>query len=147
MSIGSRIKEQRLGLKLTQEELAKRIGVTKGAIANYENGVSSPKLDLMYKLFTALNCDANYLFQDEMEDLQDVALNATERVMIHNYRELDTHGKEMVDFTLQKEWERCVDETEEPYLLAAHEDEAPADEKIADLQRFKEEKLKSNKTD
>ncbi|MFQ9849613.1 MAG: hypothetical protein ACLRXX_08700, partial [Coprococcus phoceensis] len=25
------------------------------------------------------------------------------------YRDLDDHGKEMVDFTLQKEWERSVD--------------------------------------
>ena len=103
MSIGTRIKEQRLSLKLTQEELANQIGATKGAIANYENGVSSPKLDLMYKLFDALDCDANYLFQDEMNDLKDVALSASERIMIHNYRELDAHGREMVDFTLQKE--------------------------------------------
>lgn len=109
MSIGTRIKEQRLSLKLTQEELANRIGATKGAIANYENGVSSPKLDLMYKLFDALDCDANYLFQDEMNDLKDVALSASERIMIHNYRELDAHGREMVDFTLQKEWERSLE--------------------------------------
>lgn len=108
MSIGTRIKEQRLSLKLTQEELANRIGATKGAIANYENGVSSPKLDLMYKLFDALDCDANYLFQDEMNDLKDVSLSASERIMIHNYRELDVHGREMVDFTLQKEWERSL---------------------------------------
>ena len=35
MSIGSRIKELRIKNKITQEELAKKIGVTKGAIANY----------------------------------------------------------------------------------------------------------------
>jgi transcriptional regulator with XRE-family HTH domain len=34
--IGKRIKEARLNLGLTQEELAEKIGVTKGAIANYE---------------------------------------------------------------------------------------------------------------
>ena len=33
MSIGTRIKELRTGMNLTQEELAKSINVTKGAIA------------------------------------------------------------------------------------------------------------------
>lgn len=54
MSIGSRIKEARINKKLTQEELALKIGVTKGAIANYENEVSTPKVDLIYKLFDVL---------------------------------------------------------------------------------------------
>ena len=60
MSIGSRIKELRIKRGITQEELAQQIGVTKGAIGNYENEVSSPKIELMYKLFEALDCDANY---------------------------------------------------------------------------------------
>lgn len=66
MSIGSRIKEARMNKKLTQEELAQRIGVTKGAIANYENQVSVPKLDILLKLMDCLECDANYIYQDEM---------------------------------------------------------------------------------
>ena len=61
MSIGSRIKELRIRQNMTQEELARIIGVTKGAVANYENEISSPKSDLMYRLFDALECDANYL--------------------------------------------------------------------------------------
>jgi transcriptional regulator with XRE-family HTH domain len=136
MSIGSRIKEARESKQITRIALANQIGVTPSAIANYENGVSSPKLDLMYKLFEALDCDANYLFQDEMAELQDVVLNASERIMIHNYRELDEHGKKMVDFTLREEWKRSIQSNhnyampidtvreEADYLLAnaAHED-------------------------
>lgn len=107
MSIGSRIKELRIKNEITQEELAKIIGVTKGAIANYENGVSSPKIDLMYKLFDALNCDANYLYQDDMIELyKDQATPSEFKNIIKKYRILDNHGKEMVDFTLQKEYER-----------------------------------------
>lgn len=62
MSIAARIKEARKRMSLTQEELANIIGVTKGAIANYENGVSTPKLDIMFSLMRALEIDANYLF-------------------------------------------------------------------------------------
>lgn len=49
---------------MTQEELAKLLGVTKGAVANYENETSHPKEPVMYKMFEALQVDANYLFQD-----------------------------------------------------------------------------------
>ena len=66
MSIGSRIKEARKTLNLTQEDLATIIGVTKGAIANYENEVSIPKIELLLKLMEALQVDANYLYQDDV---------------------------------------------------------------------------------
>lgn len=42
MSINSRIKEIREELEMSRQELADKIGVTPSAIANYENGVSSP---------------------------------------------------------------------------------------------------------
>ncbi len=35
-------------------------------------------------------------------------LSTSEKDHINKYRELDTHGKEMVDFTLLKEWERST---------------------------------------
>lgn len=66
MSFSQRLKERREQVGLTQIELANILGITKGTIGNYETGFSSPKADILYKLFDALNCDANYLFQDEM---------------------------------------------------------------------------------
>lgn len=70
MSVGSRIKQARKALSLTQEELASAIGVTKGAIANYENEVSVPKMDLLIKLMQTLEVDANYIYQDDMRFLK-----------------------------------------------------------------------------
>lgn len=67
MSIGSRLKEARLRRGLTQEDLARAIGVTKGAIGNYETGVSSPKESVLIKLMSALGIDANYLYQDYVD--------------------------------------------------------------------------------
>lgn len=66
MSIGSRIKEARKQRQFTQEDMARIIGVTKGAIANYENEVSTPKLELLLKLMDVLKVDANYLYQDDI---------------------------------------------------------------------------------
>ena len=112
MGLSNRLKERREQLGLTQSEVATLLGITPGAVGNYENGVSTPKADVLFKVFDALKCDANYLFQDEMSKRSQED-NATPLVMEHlvkKYRGLDTHGKEMVDFTLEKEYERSVAE-------------------------------------
>ena len=70
MSFGSRLKEKRESLNITQPQLAEMLGVSKGAIGNWETDVNSPRATLLYDLFDILHCDANYLFQDEMRDLK-----------------------------------------------------------------------------
>lgn len=104
MSIGSRIKEKRIEKGLTRKELANMIGVTPSAIANYENGVSVPKLEIMSDLIKKLGCDANYIYQDETIN-KDETLTYDEQVMIKKYRQLNTDGKEMVDMILNREFQ------------------------------------------
>jgi len=67
MSIGKRLKEARIRRKMTQEDLAAAVGVTKGAIGNYETEVSSPKEAILIKLMEILQIDANYLYQDYIQ--------------------------------------------------------------------------------
>ena len=110
MGFSNRLKERREQLGLTQGEVASLLGITPSAVGNYENGVSTPKADILFKVFDALKCDANYLFQDEMNNRtqKDSATPLEMETLVKKYRDLDTHGKEMVDFTLQKEWERST---------------------------------------
>ena len=111
MSIGSRIKELRERNGLSRNELATMLGVTVGAISNYENDVSSPKEPILFKIIESLDCDANYLFQDSVKiKTQQNDVTLAEYDHIKKYRDLDGHGKEMVDFTLTKEWERSTAE-------------------------------------
>lgn len=140
MSVGSRIKELRENKNMTRNELADSIGVTVGAVSNYENEVSSPKEPILFKIMETLKCDANYLFQDaiQMPSMKN-SVSIDEFNIIEKYRALDTHGKEMVDFTLSKEWERSIELSEQattdeediieiqPHLLpnAAHESKKP----------------------
>ena len=67
MSIGKRLKKARIRRKMTQEDLAAAVGVTKGAIGNYETEVSSPKEAILIKLMEILQIDANYLYQDYIQ--------------------------------------------------------------------------------
>ncbi len=111
MGIGKRIKEARLNLGLTQEELSRLLGITKGAVANYENETSHPKEPIMYKLIEVLKVDANYLFQDAVnipKKVNDVTFSEYDH--IKKYRSLDDHGKNMIDTVLEMECARCVDE-------------------------------------
>ena len=107
MSIGSRIKELRELNGISRNEFASMLGVTVGAISNYENDVSSPKEPILFKIIESLNCDANYIFQDSVKiktQQNDVTLAEYEH--IKKYRGLDDHGKEIVDYALDKETER-----------------------------------------
>lgn len=107
MGIGKRIKEARERLGMTQNELADLIGVTGSAITNYEKETSHPKEPIMYKLFDALQVDANYLFQDVVnvpKKVNDVTFAEFEH--IKKYRDLDDHGRKVVDFILEEEHSR-----------------------------------------
>lgn len=112
MGLSNRLKERREQLGLTQSEVASLLGITPGAVGNYENGVSTPKADILFKVFDALKCDANYLFQDEMNERsqEDAATPLEMEHLVKKYRDLDEHGKKMVDFTLKEEYERSVAE-------------------------------------
>ncbi|OLA69809.1 MAG: hypothetical protein BHW52_07000 [Ruminococcus sp. 37_24] len=100
MSIGSRIKQRREELGLTQPELAKLVGISKGSIGNYESNVSSPNEKILFKLFEILKCDANFLYQDDFQyNLMDenVAHDSEETELLLNYRKLDEISKEVVN--------------------------------------------------
>lgn len=111
MGIGYRIKEARERLGLTQTELGQKVGVTGSAITNYEKETSHPKEQVIYKLMETLGVDANYLFQDCIHiPPKNNDIDLSEYEYIKKYRELDEHGKKMVDFTLKEEYERSIAE-------------------------------------
>ena len=101
MNIGIKIKEARLARNMTQEEFAKKIGVSKNAISNYENGVSTPKLELLCAIMKILDVDANYLY-GVTESPAPVILSARERQVILAYR-VHPEMQEAVDRLLQIE--------------------------------------------
>lgn len=67
--IGERIKELRNHSKLSQEELAIKIGISRTSIANIEAGRHQAPLHLLYSVFDTLNSDIyiNLPSQSELE--------------------------------------------------------------------------------
>ena len=105
--IGDRLKKRRLELKITQAQLSKLTKIKITTISNYENNISTPNEDNIYKLMEALQCDANYLFGQFLSG--EFTLSYAEKQSITKYRSLDEHGKKVVDFILDEEYDRCFD--------------------------------------
>lgn len=112
MSLHDRIKEARKMKGITQEQLGELIGVAKTTITGYEKN-REPSAAKVGEIADALGVDVNFLFQDEVKVLHENRATAEEMEnLVKKYRSLDRHGKKMVDFTLQEEWERSIKEKE-----------------------------------
>ncbi len=110
MSINDRIKEARKNKGITQEQLGELIGVAKTTITGYEKN-REPSAAKVGEIADALDVDVNFLFQDEVKKLHENRATPLEMEhLIKKYRDLDDHGKKMVDFTLKEEYERSVAE-------------------------------------
>lgn len=68
-----RIKARRKEVGLSQEDLAKRIGLTKGSISQWEQGGTQPKGENLYKLASALGVTAEWLIHGDKGAASNVA--------------------------------------------------------------------------
>lgn len=94
MSFSSRLRQAREQANLTQQDFAKKLGVTKNAISNYENGVSSPKWDVLVKIFDVLQVEPNFLYQDDFTASSiDTALTPTQTSLLSILDELNDEGQ------------------------------------------------------
>ena len=73
MKFGEKVKKLRKDMKLSQSELAEKIGVSGRSVASYEAGTSYPRYKETYDaLAAALGVDVNYLRTEDEEFLEDV---------------------------------------------------------------------------
>lgn len=82
MEMGERIKERRIALHYTQEELAQKLGLQKSAIAKYENGrVENIKRSIIALMSDVLECSPSYLMGlDDKIGCRGVKINVLGRV-------------------------------------------------------------------
>ena len=106
MAFYDRLKESRIKSGLTQEQLAEKLGIAKSTLSGYESGNREPTVATIAKVMDILNIDANYLYQDETNSLTELVVSLDEKALLRKYRDLDDHGRKMVDFTLEEEYKR-----------------------------------------
>lgn len=58
------IKTKRKRLDMSQEDLAKKLGISQPAVAQWESGVSRPNISLLPKLAEVLECTVDELLKE-----------------------------------------------------------------------------------
>ena len=90
VKIGKFIFECRKNKKITQEELAERLGVSSKSISRWENGNTMPDYSLLKDLCNELDINVNELLSGEKISKEDYKTNAEEnmsKLINDNYSE------------------------------------------------------------
>lgn len=94
----------------TRNDFAEKLKIPSTTLRNYETDVREPGHTFLKQISELFNVSVDYLLclTDEKEVLKSFRLRSEEQTLLEHYRLLDPHGKEMVDFTLVKEYERSI---------------------------------------
>lgn len=167
MNIGEKLKQLRENNNMTRKDVTDKlkqfgIDISDKTLYGYESGRNSTNADMFLALCQVYKC--NNVMETFSNSVDDVLFTNAEWETIQKYRNLDPHGKEMVDMVLDKEHERCLElnkasgniisiekpaETEEPdrsYLMpvAAHDDyideEGEMEKVLEDLKKLQRPK-------
>ena len=111
--IGKTLKEYRIASKISVKEISELL-TSKGykasekTIYSWESGNSSPSPDALLAMCSAYNIDdiLSAFGYDGYNEDGSICLSMNEIDIIEKYRNLDAHGREMVDIVLEKEYER-----------------------------------------
>ena len=61
----TQLKSRRKALGLNQTALAEAVGVTPGAVSQWESGLTNPTLEMQVKIAAVLQCTVDELLHDE----------------------------------------------------------------------------------
>ena len=138
------LKQLRINAGYTQKQVYEMLNIRQSTFSAWETGRAEPSADMLLKLCRLYK--VNDIFSafgyDGYKDDGSLMLNMYEIDIIEKYRDLDPHGKEMVDLVLDKEYARSISAkeskvisvkeivSERPILNAAHAIEGASAEDI-----------------
>jgi len=111
LMISERLRLLRKEKGVSKRELVAHLPLNYSTYANYESGFREPGSEVLLLLSRYHNVSLDFLYgtSNDRRRVEDIAiLTDFENTHINNYRRLDPHGREMVDFVLQKEFERIT---------------------------------------
>src|SRR5580693_7851107 len=92
--VGSRIRERRIMLGLTQQQLAEMIGVTYQQAHKYERGINRISAGRLYEITRVLNVSITYFFEGLELGEDDGALNPRQRMCLELARNFASIGNQ-----------------------------------------------------
>ena len=94
VKFADRLKELRKEKKLTQQELANKVGVNRVTYTNWENGKREPELDKVVELATELNSTLDYLLGKTDTNILGLKMD--------KIKEMDSDGLEQIRKSLMQ---------------------------------------------
>ena len=91
MELSNQIKKHRTALKLSQEELAEKVYVTRQTISNWENEKNYPDIRSLVMLSTLFDISLDNLVKGDLEEMK-------KQIKENDVRELHRHGMVMTIF-------------------------------------------------
>lgn len=97
-----RLKKLRKLAGYSQKEVYEHFNIPQSTFSSWEVGKSEPSGEMLIQLCEFYKCDMMKEFSDINKDM----VTNVDLSLLEKYHALDDHGKEMVDFTLEKETDR-----------------------------------------
>ncbi len=94
MRFQDKLKMYRLRNSMSQDDLARKMGISRAAIGFWENGKRSPKIEQVMKMADAFGIDWTDLVDDEARI--NMTVRSDERVLVGSFRQLNAEGKNML---------------------------------------------------
>jgi transcriptional regulator with XRE-family HTH domain len=94
--IGNRIRERRLKLNLTLENLAEKTDLTQNFIGNIERGNDNPSLETLIKIANALAVNTDYLCQDCIENAEAQEYDYHIKEVVNKMTDMSVKQKELI---------------------------------------------------
>lgn len=103
--IKDKLKEIRENSNMNKKEFANYIGIKYTTYNGYETGAREPDSDFLILISKKFDVSIDYILglQNEKEILHSYELKSSEYEHIKKYRDLDDHGRESVNITLERE--------------------------------------------
>lgn len=92
MGVSERIKELRTTKKLTQSELALKVGLSYIQVGRYETGKSAPSAEVLNKLADALNTTTDYIMNGSENEIASAQL--TDKELLNQFKEVEKLNQE-----------------------------------------------------
>jgi transcriptional regulator with XRE-family HTH domain len=98
MKVGERIREVRKSKRIRQKVLARMVGISPGALTNFEKGRRRISLDWLQKIAEALDTPVSYFLPDEKDRTRGTPGDPRERRLLTAWRQLGKGDALRADF-------------------------------------------------
>ena len=120
--VGQKIRQIRKSRRLTQAELATRIGITQSDLSRMENGEYKVGLDTLFRILQIFELSMSRFFEEPdpepVEPFEDADAPQGAQALIADFQELDESAqrevRDFISFKMQQQRKRSVEEPEAP---------------------------------